>query len=241
MSLCSSWRFSGSLSFNRCTRTGARAPEWLVQNKSSSPEYSWAASKLRESYFGLINVLQLQSHLASNRGACKQGITVLGSAMDGTGKCYWLDCALLNAPFLIFFFSPSSFFLLRPEFGLAVLRVLSICISPPVYLFISLFTGTRSLGNYWQLLESPCRGEFLPCSSQACCEELEQLCSASQHWIPDFCRWMALGIPEGWGGSGKVPPASPGTGRVGEAPSWVQQPMLRCVIVRWLQSDREQV
>lgn len=105
MSLCSSWRFSGSLSFNRCTRTGARAPEWLVQNKSRSPEYSWAASKLRESYFGLINVLQLQSHLASNRGACKQGITVLSSAMDGTGKCYWLDCALLNAffpPLLLF-------------------------------------------------------------------------------------------------------------------------------------------
>lgn len=51
--------------------------------------------------------------------------------MDGTGKCYWLDCALLNA-----FFPPSSFFLLRPEFGLAVLHVLSICISLPIYLFI---------------------------------------------------------------------------------------------------------
>lgn len=107
MSLCSSWRFSGSLSFNRCMRTGASTPEWLVQNKSRSPEYSRAASKLRESYFGLINVLQLQSQLASNRGACKQGITVLSLAMDGTGKCYWLDCAsqyfLFPPPFFFFF------------------------------------------------------------------------------------------------------------------------------------------
>lgn len=131
MSLCSSWHFSGSLSFNRCTRTGARAPEWLVQNKSRSPEYSWAASKLRESYFGLINVLQLQSHLASNRGACKQGITVLGSAMDGTGKCYWLDCALLNAFF--FFFPPFFFCVLNLVWQFYVSSPFAF---PPVYLFI---------------------------------------------------------------------------------------------------------
>lgn len=143
MSLCSSWCFSGSLSFNRCTRTGARAPEWLVQNKSRSPEYSWAASKLRESYSGLINVLQLQSHLASNRGACKQGITVLSSAMDGTGKCYWLDCALLNA-----FPPPPPFFLLRPEFGLAVLHVLSICISPRLFIYLLLAPGA------WEIIGS---------------------------------------------------------------------------------------
>lgn len=114
MSLCSSWRFSGSLSFNRCMRTGASAPEWLAQNKSRSPEYSWAASKLRESYFGLINVLQLQSQLASNREASKQGITVLSLAMDGTGKCYWLDCAS-QCFFPFFFFSPSSFFFCIPN------------------------------------------------------------------------------------------------------------------------------
>lgn len=217
MSLCSSWRFSGSLSFNRCTRTGARAPEWLVQNKSSSPEYSWAASKLRESYFGLINVLQLQSHLASNRGACKQGITVLGSAMDGTGntgKWKVLLARLCSSQCLLIFFFPSSFFHLCPEFGLAVWCVLSIC------MFIYLFIYLSLAPDYWLFLESPCRGEFLPCSSQACCVELEQLRSASQQWIPDFCRRMAPGIPEGWGGSGKVPPASPGTGRVEQAPSW---------------------
>lgn len=178
MSLCSSWRFSGSLSFNRCMRTGASAPEWLAQNKSRSPEYSWAASKLRESYFGLINVLQLQSQLASNREASKQGITVLSLAMDGTGKCYWLDCA--SQCFFPFFFFPFFFFLLHSEFGLAVLYVLSICIfSLFIYLFI---IGTVSLGNYWQLLKSPCRGEFLLCSSQGYRMELEQLWSVLCLW-----------------------------------------------------------
>lgn len=92
--------------------------------------------------------------------------------MDGTGKCYWLDCALLNA---FFFFFPSFFFLLRPEFGLAVLHVLSICISP-LFIYL-LIIGTGSMGNYWQLLKSPRRGEFLPCSSQGYRMELEQLWS----------------------------------------------------------------
>lgn len=63
--------------------------------------------------------------------------------MDGTGKCYWLDCALLNA---FFFFS--SFFLLRPEFGLAVLRVLSICISPRLFIYLLLAPGA------WEIIGS---------------------------------------------------------------------------------------
>lgn len=92
--------------------------------------------------------------------------------MDGTGKCYWLDCALLNAFF--FFFSP------LPPFFFCVLNLVwqfyvsSPFAFPPLFIYLFII-GTGSMGNYWQLLKSPRRGECLPCSSQAYRMELEQL------------------------------------------------------------------
>lgn len=104
------------------------------------------------------------------------------------------ETVLFSMPFS--FFSPFSFFLLRPEFGLAVLRVPSICIYllAPVYLFI---IGTGSMGNYWQSLKSRHKGEFLPCSSQAYRMELEQMWSALS--FPTVKPWlMQVYVYEGW-------------------------------------------